>query len=86
MLSKYKRLSGLSKFNVVWNPAWFLLTAYWAVTLHSSFEAVLMVMFGVFTVLAFYFAKAELDRQDRLAVIDRATQETLDQMFRNTRK
>lgn len=86
MLSKFKRLPGLIKFNVIWNPAWFLITAYLAVSLHSTLEAVLMVLFGAFTVLAFYQAKVELEHQDRMAKIDEEIARTYDDIFGNTRK
>lgn len=87
MLSKFKRLPGLNKFAIIWNPAWLLITAYLAITMHSGFELALMVLFGAFTVHAFYAAKWELARQDLEAQLDREFEEALGEVYRNkTRK
>jgi hypothetical protein len=61
-----KSLNKWDRFALVWNPAFFILAGYWAITMHSYFELFAMLFFGVMFVLAYNEAK----RKRELARID----------------
>lgn len=84
MLNVYKnygKLSGVLKFNLAWNPLWFLLEVFAAITLHSAFALVFMVLFAAFWLVAIHFAKRELVYVARREQAEAEFQETYERIF-----
>lgn len=68
MLNVYKnfgKLSGVVKFNLVWNPLWFALEVFFAIALHAAIALAFMVLFAGFWLLAMRLAKEELAYEER---------------------
>jgi hypothetical protein len=61
-----KSLNKWDRFALVWNPAFFILAAYWAISMHSYFELAFMLLFAVMFVLSYNTAR----RKREVARID----------------
>lgn len=84
MLNIYKnygKLSGVLKFNLVWNPLWFALEVFVAITLHSAFALFFMVLFAAFWLGSLYLAKEELALIERRKKAEAEYNELADRIF-----